>query len=33
MLVITLWRAAHAILTDAQNLRRAAYRRYPFLDL
>jgi hypothetical protein len=33
MLVITLWRAARAIFADAQDLRRAAYRRYPFLDL
>jgi len=33
MLIVTLWRAARAIFTDAQDLRRAAYRRYPFLDL
>ena len=33
MLIVTLWRAARAIFAHAQDLRRTAYRRYPFLDL
>jgi len=33
MVIITLWRAARAIFTETQDLRRAARCRYPFLDL
>ena len=33
MFIVTLWHAARAIFADAQDMRRAAYRRYPFLDL
>ena len=29
--LVTLWRFVREVLTDTQEMRRAAHRRYPFI--